>query len=149
MSSLAQEISAAVVNVLSNITWSPTPVGNMTVIGRKVPVVASDSECPIVLVSQVLGEEVEDLMIGKVAVRYPVDVVFATKGLQALTDTDPIRSWRQQARRALNKITLGNIPQINDSFVSTDTPFDGGALLSGYNWSVLTITFETIEDRQS
>ncbi len=149
MSSLAQSIGDAVVSTLQGITWSPAPSTSMTVVHRKVPTVSSESELPLICVSQTSGEEVEDAWKEKVLVRYPVDVVFATKGPQALIDTDPILSWRQQARRALNKITLGSIAQINDSFVVTQTPFSGAALLKGYNWSVITLIFETVEDRST
>lgn len=147
MASAAGNLANAVVTALQAISWSPSPSGNMTVKDRKVPTVAEDNELPLINVSITEGEEVEDAYAGKVFVKYPVTVAIATKGNQALGDTSSIRSWRQQIRKALNVTALSGAPELQDSWPRGKAPFDASALAAGYNWSLLTVTYMTLEDR--
>jgi hypothetical protein len=146
MASVADSIADAVVSVLGNVTWSPAPATAFTVSKRKIPA-ATDDQTSVVIVTQGEGEDVEDAWSGYVLVRYPVTVTFGVKGAAKLADTNPIRSWRQQARRALNKPSLTGVSEVSDCWVRGRAPFDRGALDDGWSWSSLTFTFECIESR--
>ena len=150
MSSVAEYIADAVVTSLGNITWSPAASGNFTIVKRKVPAETKDAELPLICVTQTTPEEYERAWAGKMFVKYPVDIILVTAGPQKLGDTDPIRSWRQQIIRNFDVNTLGNVSltKVNDVKIYPGQPFDAGALAGGHNWSVVRVTFETLEDRQ-
>jgi hypothetical protein len=146
MASVADSIADAVVSVLGNVTWSPAPATAFSISKRKNPD-ATDDQTSVIVVTQSEGEDVQDAWAGKVFVRYPVAVTFGVKGAAKLGDTNPMRSWRQQARRALNKPSLTGVSEVSDCWVRGKTPFEKAALKEGWTWSSLVFTFECIEDR--
>lgn len=122
---------------------------------KDVPMVSAADSLPMFSVSMGDPESVEELSggrLGKVLVRYPLWVCYLVSNASVSNtsdDTPDVRDKREAVRLKLHRFPLAGVPELNDVFAGTRAAFAPGDAGKAVIASVVAMTFETKEVRQS
>lgn len=122
---------------------------------KETPMVSAADSLPMFSVSCGEPESVEELCGGsapKVLVKYPVWVAYLVSTASqpnTADDTPDVREKREAIRRLLHRFPLSGVPELNDVFAGTRAAFAPGEAGKAVVASVVAMTFETKEIRQS
>lgn len=149
-------VGNAVVAVTRGLALKTPANADATVLTRKRPEVQEGDPDQIVLVCAGDEEKVEPLYAGAAGtlvylVTRPVTVAVAWKNAGLVDDNEPLRAWREAIWPAVTRKSLavadGSVSW-NDVNPRPEAVFDAGALRgTGYDWSLITLSVETLEER--
>ena len=120
-----------------------------------VPMISPGDSLPMFSVSCGDPEQVEVLCGGaapKVLVKYPVFIAYLVAQASFPNtgdDTPDVRDKRERIRRKLHRFPLAGLPELNEVYAGTKAPFAPGEAGMAVVASVVAMTFETKEPRQS
>lgn len=151
MPAVSEKVADAVKAVVAGLSLTPTP----TVVKRKRPAVVDKDTLPLIVVAVGDTEEFEPLAsesAGKLTwlVGRPLAVAIAFKAGGKVGENSDLRTMREAIWPAVTRGSLtavGTDVRFNDVKPRGEPIFDGARLQDGYDWSVLSLTVETLEEK--
>lgn len=151
----SQAVGDAVAAVVRGLGLKTPADADAPVVTRKRPEVQEGDPDQVVLVCVGDEEKVEPLCAGPTAgkltylVTRPVAVAIAWKNAGLVDDNAPLREWREAVWPAVTRKTLAaaGLARPNDVNPRPQAVFDPRALQTGFDWSVLSLDVETLEER--